>query len=134
MPKEKAPRNRTIDTPLSEGGAYLARCVTVEGPLGSIEALRDRTVLGDSFAVLPLLPGACADLIIADPPYNLTKSYNGSVFSKKTAEEYEAYTRRWLALAAPLLRPGGSLYVCCDWETSLIIGRVLGKNLPHSLM
>ena len=127
MPKEKAPRNRTIDTPLCEGGEYLARCVTVERPVDDIEELRDRTVLGDSFAVLPLLPGACADLIIADPPYNLTKSYNGSVFSKKTAEEYEAYTRRWLALAAPLLRPGGSLYVCCDWETSLIIGRVLGE-------
>ena len=77
----KAPRNKTIDTPLSAGGAYLERCVTVERPLDSIEELRDRTVLGDSFAVLPLLPGACADLVIADPPYNLTKSYNGSVFA-----------------------------------------------------
>ena len=126
MPGAKAPRNKTIDTPLSAGGAYLERCVTVERPLDSIEELRDRTVLGDSFAVLPLLPGACADLVIADPPYNLTKSYNGSVFAEKPAEEYEAYTRRWLTLVSPLLRQGGSLYVCCDWKTSLIIGRVLG--------
>ena len=129
MPERKAPRNRTIDTPLSAGAEYLKRCVTVGQPVDDIEQLRDRTVLGDSFAVLPLLPEACADLIIADPPYNLTKTYNGSVFSKKTAEEYEAYTRRWLMPAARLLRQGGSLYVCCDWETSLIIGRVLGDFL-----
>ena len=129
MPERKAPRNRTIDTPLSAGAEYLKRCVTVGQPVDDIEQLRDRTVLGDSFAVLPLLPEACADLIIADPPYNLTKTYNGSVFSKKTAEEYEAYTRRWLMPAARLLRQGGTLYVCCDWETSLIIGRVLGDFL-----
>ena len=129
MPEKKAPRNRTIDTPLSAGAEYLKRCVTVGQPVDDIEQLRDRTVLGDSFAVLPLLPEACADLIIADPPYNLTKTYNGSVFSKKTAEEYEAYTRRWLMPAARLLRQGGTLYVCCDWETSLIIGRVLGDFL-----
>ena len=129
MPERKAPRNRTIDTPLSAGAEYLKRCVTVGQPVDDIEQLRDRTVLGDSFAVLPLLPEACADLIIADPPYNLTKTYNGSVFSKKTAEEYEAYTRRWLMPASRLLRQGGTLYVCCDWETSLIIGRVLGDFL-----
>ena len=129
MPERKAPRNRTIDTPLTAGAEYLKRCVTVGQPVDDIEQLRDRTVLGDSFAVLPLLPEACADLIIADPPYNLTKTYNGSVFSKKTAEEYEAYTRRWLMPAARLLRQGGTLYVCCDWETSLIIGRVLGDFL-----
>ena len=129
MPERKAPRNRTIDTPLSAGAEYLKRCVTVGQPVDDIEQLRDRTVLGDSFAVLPLLPEACADLIIADPPYNLTKTYNGSIFSKKTAEEYEAYTRRWLMPAARLLRQGGTLYVCCDWETSLIIGRVLGDFL-----
>ena len=39
MPGAKAPRNKTIDTPLSAGGAYLERCVTVERPLDSIEEL-----------------------------------------------------------------------------------------------
>ena len=127
MPKEKAPRNRTIDTPLAEGGEYLARCIRVDTAPDSITDVLDKTILGDTFSVLPMLPKESADLIIADPPYNLRKSYNGSTFTKKSAEEYEAYTRRWLALAAPLLKPAGSIYVCCDWESSLIIGRVLGE-------
>ncbi|MBR1658865.1 MAG: site-specific DNA-methyltransferase [Oscillospiraceae bacterium] len=128
MSGNKAPRNKTIDTPLSEGGAYLARCIRLEAPVSSIETLLDKTVLGDSFKALPLLPRESVDLIVADPPYNLTKSYHGQVFSKQDSAAYEDYTRRWLSLVRPLLKPTGSVYVCCDWETSLIVGRVLGEK------
>ena len=76
---------------------------------------------------MPLLPHKSVDLVIADPPYNLTKAFNGTIFSKKTATDYENYTRQWLSLVYPLLKDDGSIYVCCDWETSLIIGRVLGE-------
>ncbi len=124
---EKAPRNRTIDTELNDGEKYLTRCLRQCGePLSAAEAT-DRIIVGDTFETLPLLPEKCADLIIADPPYNLTKSYNGSRFAKRSAEKYEEYTRRWLALVKPLLKDGGTIYVCCDWESSLVIGRVLGE-------
>ena len=129
MPKEKAPRNKTIDTPLAEGETYLARCITLDAPVTDIAAVADKTVIGDMFAVCPLLPKESVDLIVADPPYNLTKAFHGGTFTKKTAADYEAYTRRWLSLVVPLLKPTGSLYVCCDWETSLIVGRVLGDYL-----
>lgn len=126
MPREKAPRNRTIDTPLDAGAAYLSRCVTVDQPVREIADVYDRTVLGDAFAVLPLLPPACADLVVADPPYNRSKVYGNRRFSRQSADEYEAYTRRWLSLVKPLVKPGGSIYVCCDWESSLVVGRALG--------
>ena len=124
---EKAPRNRTIDTALKDGGKYLSRCLRQDGNSLSAGEITDRIIIGDTFETLPLLPEKCADLIIADPPYNLTKSYNGSRFSKRSAEKYEEYTRRWLALVKPLLKDGGTIYVCCDWESSLVIGRVLGE-------
>ncbi|MBQ9045363.1 MAG: site-specific DNA-methyltransferase [Oscillospiraceae bacterium] len=126
MPKQKAARNKTIDTPVSEGGAYLARCIRIDTPVAALDAVLDKTVLGDTLAVLPLLPERSVDLIIADPPYNLTKDFHGSTFSKTDAAAYEDYTRGWLEPALRLLKPAGSIYVCCDWETSLIIGRVLG--------
>ena len=49
-----------------------------------------------------------------------------ATFSKKKTTDYEEYTRQWLNTVKPLLKKNGSIYVCCDWETSLIIGRVLG--------
>lgn len=126
MTKGKTPRNKTIFTPVSEGAEYLSRCIRIDSPVGDIHEVLDKTVLGDTFAVCPLLPPGSIDLIIADPPYNLTKNYNGSTFAKKKTADYEEYTRRWLSIVRPLLKPTGSIYVCCDWETSLIVGRVLG--------
>jgi site-specific DNA-methyltransferase (adenine-specific) len=78
---------------------------------------------------MELLPEKSIDLIIADPPYNLTKSFHGTQFSRKKESEYEDYTRQWLSKAIPLLKDDGSIYVCCDWETSLIIGRILQEYL-----
>lgn len=126
MEKVKSSRNKTIDTTVEQGKEYLARCITVN-TVQTVDTVVNKTIIGDTFAVLPLLPHQCADLIIADPPYNLTKAFNGTTFSKKTVADYEDYTRQWLSLVYPLLKEDGSIYVCCDWETSLMIGRVLGE-------
>lgn len=124
---EKAPRNKTISTTVDEGKRWLERCIVLQSGEASLPELRDQTVLGDTFEVLPRLPRGCADLIVADPPYNLRKDYGGVTFSKQSTADYEDYTRRWLSLCAPLLKDSGSIYVCCDWQSSLIIGRVLGE-------
>lgn len=125
LPKIKSARNKTIDTPVSEGAAFLSRCIAVTEKQHDITPLKDKTIQGDSFAVLPLLPEKSMDLIVADPPYNLTKNFCTTTFSQKKATDYEAYTRQWLSLTEPLLKNTGSIYVCCDWKSSLIIGSVL---------
>jgi len=123
----KAPRNKTIDFSAEEGREYIERCITPSIPQ-SIEQLRNKTLLGDAFELLPLMPEGFADLVIADPPYNMSKAFDSESFRKMSASEYEDYTRQWLGLVYPLLREGGSIYVCCDWESSLVIGRVLGEK------
>ena len=124
----KAPKNKTIDLSVEEGAEYLARCIRVEAPAALNEVL-DRTILGDCLAVLPLLPRGIADLLIADPPYNLDKDFHGSRFSRMDDAAYEAYTGQWLDAALPCLKPNGSVYVCCDWRSSAVIGRVLESRL-----
>ncbi|MDY6400192.1 MAG: site-specific DNA-methyltransferase [Synergistales bacterium] len=124
--QQKISRNKTIDTSISDGELYLDRCIAVNEQINNIKNIINKTVNGDLFCILPLLPQESVDLIIADPPYNLTKSFNGNKFAKKSSDEYKEYTRAWLSLAREILKPSGSIYVCCDWETSLIIGNVLG--------
>ncbi len=127
MSPQKAPRNKTIDTPIAQGGEFLERCITLKTPQKNLEQVVDRTIIGDTFEVLPLLPPKSFDLIVVDPPYNLTKTFGQGVFTKRSEEKYTDYTRKWLELVAPLLRSGGSIYVCCDWQSSLVIGGVLGE-------
>lgn len=127
MNNQKSSRNKTIDLTVEEGKEYLERCVKIDAVQSSLASILNKTIIGNTFEIMPLLPRDSVDLVIADPPYNLTKAFNGTTFSKKTVTDYEEYTRKWLSLVYPLIKDNGSIYVCCDWETSLIIGRVLGE-------
>ena len=125
----KATRNKTIDLSLEESKELIDRCLcpsNTDAEL-SLSGIVDRTLLGDCFDLLPRLPKNSFDLAVIDPPYNMRKSFNGNVFSKKSFEEYEEYTRRWVSLIAPLMKKNASVYVCCDWESSLVIGKVLSE-------
>ena len=125
MATVKAARNKTIDTTLEDGQRFLNRCLTLNGP-AQLAHIINRTIRGDMLDICPLLPPESMDLIIADPPYNLNKSFQSTTFSQMTDADYEVYTRRWLRAVQPLLKSTGSIYVCCDWFSSLTIGRVLG--------
>ena len=123
--KEKAVRNKTIDFTLEEGKAYLDRCIGVEEIQDSIDAVANQFIIGDCFYVMDKLPKKFVDLLIVDPPYNLVKNYNGNKFNRKSQEDYRAYTIAWIEKVVPLLKETASIYVCCDWKSSLIIGDVL---------
>ena len=123
--KEKAARNRTIDFTLEEGKEYAERCISVDTKQKDTKKILDRLIVGDCMKVMDFLPGQFADLMIVDPPYNLAKDYHGNKFNPKSWEEYREYTRSWLRKALPLLKPTASVYVCCDWKSSLVIGEVL---------
>ena len=128
MKRKKSPRNKTIDIGIEEGRQYLERCIKVSRPV-QIDEVINKTIAGDMFQVVPCLPEKSVDLIIADPPYNLTKQYHGRTFQKKNMDEYRSYTERWLHLVLPLLKDTGSIYICCDWQSSLVIGQVLMDRL-----
>jgi len=61
------------------------------------------------------LPDASIDLIVADPPYGLGKDY-GNDSDMRSGEDFLGWTREWLDLAIPKLKPTGSLYVFCTWQ------------------
>ncbi len=123
----KAERNKTIDFPPEDAPEYLARClhVTEDVPL---DAVCGRTICGDTFAVAPHLPRGFADLLIVDPPYNLTKDFSGGGFRRTTDANYAAFTRAWIELLLPLLKPDASVYVCCDWQSSPVVGLALKRH------
>ena len=122
----KASRNKTIDFPVEEGQAYLSRCIRLSEQ-ASLAEVTDKTVLGDTFKVLKRLPPKSVDLIIADPPYNLTKDFNGNQFKRSSNEAYAEYVDSWMSLLHPLLKDNGSIYVFCDWQSSAVIEQALRK-------
>ena len=122
----KAGRNKTIDLSVEEGKSYLDRCISISKPT-DLQSVINKTILGDTFSILPLLPTKFVDLLIADPPYNLDKNFNGKKFKKTSDEMYEEYTESWIRSVLPLLKEDATIYVCCDWQSSPTIGKVLKK-------
>lgn len=123
----KAGRNKTIDMTVEEGKKYLERCLRFSEKK-NIDEVLDRTILGDTFKILKLLPERTIDLLIVDPPYNLDKNFHGNKFKKTSDELYEEYTESWIALVIPLLKENATMYVCCDWQSSPAIGMILRKH------
>ncbi len=122
----KSPRNKTIDFSMDKGQQYLNRCIDVSSDV-SLPEILDKTIYGDTFEVLKHLPKKCVDLLIVDPCYNLDKNFHGLKFSKLNDTEYVKYTCRWIEAVLPLLKDNASIYVCCDWQSSLLIGNVLNQ-------
>ena len=125
--KKRAPRNRTLTCTEAEFVSLSTDLLRLTEPVGP-ESLADRIVHQDLDHALPFLPIGFVDLLILDPPYNLTKNYNGHVFRSREAKDYVAWFSRVLSSLLPLLRPKASLYVCSDWQTSNLVFPVLDKH------
>lgn len=89
----------------------------------------DKTINADLLTALPLLPDEFADLIIIDPPYNLTKNFGGKVFNERKDSAYEEYLETWFSSVCKKLKSNGSLYLCGDWKCTAALQRVMEKEL-----
>ena len=126
--KKKAGQNRTIEIDGAERDSLRRRLCRLEDLKGGCDAV-GRTVNADLMEALPLLPDGFADLIIIDPPYNLTKDFGGLKFAGMSGEEYEAYLESWFPQVCRKLKPDGSLYMCGDWKCTSAMQRILERYL-----
>jgi site-specific DNA-methyltransferase (adenine-specific) len=118
-------RNQTITLTESEKAQYLALCKNNNSDFANIT---DTIIHGDFFDVIENLPDAFVDLLIADPPYNLAKTYGSKNFGKMSDDDYRNFTEQWVSAVKRVLKSNASIYVCCDWQSSLIIGAVLKEH------
>lgn len=89
----------------------------------------DAVVNADLMAVIDRVPDEFADLIIIDPPYNLSKTFGTRRFRKMGDEGYYEYLCSWFPKVCRKLKPHGSLYMCCDWKSSMAVQRVMEQEL-----
>jgi site-specific DNA-methyltransferase (adenine-specific) len=125
--RKKAPRNRTLSLTPAERTRYRKRLLHLDGEI-ALNRIKDRTICQDVFAVLDWLPAQSVDLLFADPPYNLNKSFHGRNFSQVSLDEYELWLDSWIAKLPRILKPTASIYICGDWRSSSAIHRIAQKH------
>jgi len=90
-----------------------------------VEDLENKVILQDMLTTLEYLPNNFVDLLLVDPPYNLTKQYGENKFAKIKPAEYEIWLDGWITKVKPMLKPNASIYVCSDWQSSKQVQSVL---------
>ncbi|MBO5167957.1 MAG: site-specific DNA-methyltransferase [Phascolarctobacterium sp.] len=111
---------------------------------------------GDSINEMKKLPESCIDLIIADPPYNLSKGgewkWDNSIelhgmggnwnkvmqeWDNFTLESYFAFTKAWLIEAKRILKPTGSMWIFGTYHNIGIINvicQMLGIEIINEIV
>jgi modification methylase len=102
------------------------------------ESFLDSVMVGDCVQAMNALPEACADLVFADPPYNLqlegelrrpdnsrVDAVDDSWDQFSSFAEYDRFTRDWLAAARRVLKDTGALWVIGSYHNIFRVGAIL---------
>ena len=126
--KERAKNNRTLTLLIEEIESLKSKLATEETLKENPDVL-NKTLNGDVLKMLEFVPDNFADLIIIDPPYNLTKNFNGFKFNSRSDESFDEYLSTWFPQVCKKLKPNGSLYMCGDWKCTSSLQRAIEKEL-----
>ncbi len=98
----------------------------------------NRIILGDCIEAMNTMPEGCADLVFADPPYNLQLAHNlhrpegGKVAAvdddwDKFASyaTYDEFTRAWLKAARRILKPDGAIWTIGSYHNIFRVGAAI---------
>jgi DNA modification methylase len=72
--------------------------------------LVNRIIGGDCIEVLSEIDKPFADLIFADPPFNIGYKYD-KYYDKVKSKNYIAWTKNWMTACKKVLKPHGSFYI-----------------------
>ncbi len=125
--KQRAPRNRTLCLTGDEIASIRSRLLHLSEP-ASLSSILDRTICQDVIEAARCLPDQFVDLLVLDPPYNLTKTFNQTDFKKLPQPEYAAWLERWIAALQPTLKPTASVYICSEWGSSSAVFTIAEKH------
>jgi len=128
MEKQRAPRNRTLICSAQEIEHFSQGLIKLDTAVTPID-VEGKVINQDIFETAKFLPKSFADLIVLDPPYNLSKNFHGLVFQDKEKAAYAEYFGLILDAVLPMLKPNGTVYVCSDWRTSMHIISTLEDRL-----
>lgn len=125
--KQRAKRNRTV-TVSEEEKPLLEQHIHAKDFI--LDNNCDQAIINaDLMECLDLIPDKSFQLIIIDPPYNISKSFNGFKFNTLSPEEYEDYLRSWFFKICTKLTDNGTLYMCGDWRSTYSMQKVISEKL-----
>ena len=102
--------------------------VTTVTAVTTVTTIRQDILEGDALALLPTLPDHSAQIVIADPPYNIGKDF-GNDSDKQPLEDYLAWCDKWIKECLRILKPNGTMFIYGFSEMLALIT----ARIPHTI-
>ncbi|MDR0681457.1 MAG: site-specific DNA-methyltransferase [Dysgonamonadaceae bacterium] len=126
--KNRSPLNKTLQMTVDEKPFWQNKLLSLHFPVKEHDIL-NKTIQGDLFEIMDYFPEEFADLIILDPPYNLSKDFSGLKFKRMSDSDYLDYLETWFPKIVTFLKPSGSVYLCGDWKCTSSLYTIMNKYL-----
>lgn len=127
--KIRASRNRTITLTSQDISEFQKKLITLDDLKNGNVDFVNKTINADLNEALKYIPDNFADLIIIDPPYNLSKNFNGNKFNARSQDAYDEYLEQWFPSVCRKIKANGTLYICGDWKCTSSLQRAVEKEL-----
>ena len=98
-----------------------------------MQKLLNKVICGDCIDILAKTRKPFADLIFADPPFNIGYKYD-KYYDKVKSRNYIAWTKDWMTVCKSVLKPAGSFYIAIgdDYAANVkLIADEIGLHLRN---
>jgi DNA modification methylase len=92
----------------------------------------NQVLCGDCVEILRAAKEPFADLIFADPPFNIGYKYD-KYHDRKASDKYLTWSRDWIEACASVLRPHGSFYIAIGDDYAAQIKLIMEDELGLTL-
>ena len=111
-----------------------------QGGNGEMKKYLNQILQGDCIEMMRGIPDASVDAVFADPPYNLqlgsktlyrpedqtaARAVRDSWDSFDSPEQYDEFTRQWMAECKRVLKPNGSMWTIGSYHNIFRVGTIL---------
>ena len=98
-----------------------------------MQDFQNKIICGDCIEILAGVKEPFADLIFADPPFNIGYKYD-QYFDRVKSKNYIAWTKKWITACKNVLKPHGSFYIAIgdDYAANIkLIAEDLGLHMRN---
>ncbi len=131
--KTRSPKNKTLnlspeEIPGLKGRLLLPSNLKLGKGFAKLSQIQNKTFNGSFSDLAKHLPDQCVDLLILDPPYNLTKDFRSLKFARRSVEAYEEYLEQTFESLKHCLKSTATIYICGEWYSSVSIYAAASKH------
>ncbi|GAB1421449.1 adenine-specific DNA-methyltransferase [Anaerolineales bacterium] len=124
--KKASKRNKTLQIDAGELAQFKQQHKQIHHPCTPAD-IENHILCQETLTTLAYLPANQYDLIFADPPYRMRKTFQSITFNTLDRDRYAEWLNSWISQLPRIMKANASIYICGDWRSSSLIEQIASQ-------